>query len=48
VCVLNEPAGRGKVAKSNERTHQGKACEGRKPMQTLEDDKEIWKEMFVD
>ena len=33
---------------NNERTHQGKVCEGRTPMQTLEDGKEIWKEMFVD
>ena len=29
---------------NNERTHQGKVCEGRTPMQTLEDGKEIWKE----
>ena len=33
---------------NNERTHQGKVCEGRTPMQTLEDGKEIWKEKFVD
>ena len=32
----------------HERTHQGKVCEGRTPMQTLEDGKEIWKEEFVD
>ena len=32
---------------NNERTHQGKVCEGRTPMQTLEDGKEIWKEKFV-
>jgi transposase InsO family protein len=29
---------------NNERTHQGKMCCGRTPMQTLEDGKEIWKE----
>ena len=28
---------------NNERTHQGKVCEGRTPMQTLEDGKQIWK-----
>ena len=33
---------------NNERTHQGKVCEGRTPMQTLKDDKEIWKDKFVD
>jgi len=33
---------------NNERTHQGKVCEGRTPRQTLEDGKEIWKEKFVD
>jgi len=33
---------------NNERTHQGKVCEGRTPMQTLEAGKEIWKEKFVD
>jgi len=33
---------------NNERTHQGKVCEGRTPMQTLEGGKEIWKEKFVD
>ena len=33
---------------NNEPTHQGKVCEGRTPMQTLEDGKEIWKEKFVD
>ena len=33
---------------NNERTHQGKVCEGRTPMQSLEDGKEIWKEKFVD
>ena len=32
---------------NNERTHQGKVCEGRTPMQTLEDGKEIWKEKFL-
>ena len=32
---------------NNERTHQGKVCEGRTPMQTLEDGKQIWKENFV-
>ena len=32
---------------NNERTQQGKVCEGRTPMQTLEDGKEIWKEKFV-
>ena len=33
---------------NNERTHQGKVCEGRMPMQTMEDGKQIWKEKFVD
>ncbi len=32
---------------NNERTHQGKVCEGRTPMQALEDGKAIWKEKFV-
>ena len=32
---------------NNERTHQGKVCEGRTPMQTLEDGKQIWKEKFI-
>ena len=32
---------------NNERTHQGKVCEGRAPMQTLEDGKAIWKEKFI-
>ena len=31
----------------NERTHQGKICEGRTPMQTLEEGKAIWREKFV-
>ena len=33
---------------NNERTHQGKVCGGRTPLQTLEDGKAIWKEKFVD
>jgi transposase InsO family protein len=32
---------------NNIRTHQGKMCCGRTPMQTLEDGKQIWKEKFV-
>lgn len=32
---------------NNERTHQGKQCCGRTPMQTLEDGKSIWKEKFM-
>ena len=32
---------------NNERTHQGKICEGRTPMQTLLDGKRIWKEKFL-
>ncbi len=32
---------------NNERTHQGKVCEGRTPMQTLLDGKRIWKEKFI-
>ena len=32
---------------NNERT-QGKICEGKTPMQTLEDGKRIWKEKFID
>lgn len=30
-----------------ERTHQGKMCCGRTPMETLEDGKQIWKEKFI-
>lgn len=33
---------------NNERTHQGKMCCGRTPMQTLLDGKQIWKEKFID
>jgi len=33
---------------NNERTHQGKVCEGKTPLQTLEEGKAIWKEKFVD
>lgn len=32
---------------NNERTHQGKQCCGRTPMETLQDGKSIWKEKFV-
>jgi hypothetical protein len=32
---------------NTERTHQGKMCCGRTPMETLEDGKRIWKEKFV-
>lgn len=32
---------------NNERTHQGKMCCGRTPMQTLADSKHIWKEKFI-
>ena len=32
---------------NNERTHQGKMCCGRTPMETLEDGKSIWKEKLV-
>lgn len=32
---------------NNERTHQGKQCCGRTPMETLLDGKSIWKEKFV-
>ena len=32
---------------NNERTHQGKRCFGRTPMETLLDGKKIWKEKFV-
>lgn len=32
---------------NNERTHQGKKCCGRTPMETLLDGKKIWKEKFV-
>ena len=31
---------------NNERTHQGKMCCDRTPMQTLIDGKQIWKEKF--
>ena len=33
---------------NNERTHQGKMCCGRTPMQTLTDGKQIWKEKLID
>ena len=33
---------------NNERTHQGKVCKGKTPMQALEDGKAIWKEKFID
>ncbi|SCY50613.1 Integrase core domain-containing protein, partial [Legionella israelensis DSM 19235] len=32
---------------NNERTHQGKMCCGRTPMQTLIDGKQIWKEKLI-
>jgi len=32
---------------NNERTHQGKMCCGRTPIQTLVDSKQIWKEKFI-
>jgi transposase InsO family protein len=32
---------------NTERTHQGKMCCGRTPMETLEDGKRIWKEKFI-
>ena len=32
---------------NNERTHQGKMCCGRTPMETLEDGKSIWQEKLV-
>ncbi|KTD47427.1 transposase (ISSod13) [Legionella quinlivanii] len=32
---------------NNERTHQGKMCCGRTPMQTLVDSKPIWMEKFI-
>ena len=35
-------------AYNTERTHQGKMCCGRTPMETLEDGKQIWQEKFVD
>jgi len=32
---------------NNERTHQGKMCCGRTPMETLQDGKKIWMEKFI-
>ena len=32
---------------NHERTHQGKMCCGRTPMETLEDGKNIWQEKLV-
>lgn len=32
---------------NNDRTHQGKMCCGRTPMETLTDGKQIWKEKFI-
>jgi len=38
----------GKVAYyNNERTHQGKMCCGRTPMQTLIDGKEAWRDKII-
>lgn len=34
-------------AYNNDRTHQGKMCCGRTPMETLEDGKKIWQEKYV-
>ena len=33
---------------NNERTHQGKVCNGRTPMQTLLDGKEVWRQKRLD
>ena len=33
---------------NNERTHQGKRCKGKTPMQTLLEGKQIWMDKFVD
>jgi len=33
---------------NNERTHQGKMCCGRTPLETMLEGKEIWKEKFID
>jgi transposase InsO family protein len=33
---------------NNERTHQGKMCLGRTPMNTMLDGRQIWKEKFID
>ncbi len=33
---------------NTERTHQGKMCCGRKPMETMLEGKKIWKEKFID
>ena len=33
---------------NNERTHQGKICNGRTPMQTLLDGKEVWRQKRLD
>ena len=33
---------------NTERTHQGKMCCGRTPLETMIEGKEIWKEKFVD
>ena len=32
---------------NNERTHQGKMCCGRTPIETLNDGKQIWQEKLV-
>ncbi len=32
---------------NTERTHQGKQCNGKTPIETLIDGKEIWKEKFI-
>jgi len=33
---------------NTERTHQGKMCCGRTPLETLEDGKRIWRDKFID
>jgi len=33
---------------NTERTHQGKICKGRTPMQTLIDGKQVWQKKFID
>jgi len=35
------------VKYNTQRTHQGKVCQGRTPMETLIDGKQIWKAKFL-
>ncbi len=44
--AVEDPA-HGQARVSNELRKQGKKCDGRTPIETLIDGKEIWKEKFI-